>query len=118
MKKKKMNLKQEFISFIKDEWKFLLFCVVFTSVLLFPVDYYITTGGGIININFQKNNNIKKLSRITNLKIINKQSKINNKIKEIQIKKIFYTQKTQKKLIILFFILITIELIDYRRYLP
>ena len=74
--------------------------------------------GGIININFQKNNNIKKLSRITNLKIINKQSKINNKIKEIQIKKIFYTQKTQKKLIILFFILITIELIDYRRYLP
>ena len=50
MKKKKMNLKQEFISFIKDEWKFLLFCVVFTSVLLFPVDYYITTGGGIINI--------------------------------------------------------------------
>ena len=49
-KKKKRDLKKEFINYLKDEWKFLLFCVVLTSVLLFPVDYYITTGGGVSNI--------------------------------------------------------------------
>ena len=49
-KKKKRSLKKEFISYLKDEWKFLLFCVVLTSILLFPVDYYITTGGGTSDI--------------------------------------------------------------------
>ena len=49
-KKRKRNFKKELIGYLKDEWKFLLFCVVLTSVLLFPVDYYITTGGGISNI--------------------------------------------------------------------
>ena len=49
-KKKKFNIKEELINFILDEWKFILFCVVLTIVLLFPLDYYITTGGGISDI--------------------------------------------------------------------
>lgn len=50
-KKKKKNLIKEITNYIKEEWKFLLFCVVITCILLFPVNYYITTGGGTININ-------------------------------------------------------------------
>ena len=51
MKKKKFKkIKKEIIEYFKDEWKFLLFCVVLTCILLFPLDYYITTGGGIFNI--------------------------------------------------------------------
>ncbi len=49
-KKRKRNFKKELVGYLKDEWKFLLFCVVLTSILLFPVDYYVTTGGGISNI--------------------------------------------------------------------
>ena len=49
-KKKKKNIIKQIINYLKDEWKFLLFCVVLTGILLFPLDYYITTGGGIIDI--------------------------------------------------------------------
>ena len=49
-KKKKKNIKKIIISYFKDEWKFLLFCVVLTFILLFPLDYYITTGGGVSDI--------------------------------------------------------------------
>ena len=49
-KKKKKNIKKEILDYLKDEWKFLLFCVVLTCILLFPLDYYITTGGGISDI--------------------------------------------------------------------
>lgn len=49
-KKKKKNFKNDIIDYLKDEWKFLLFCVVLTCILLFPLDYYITTGGGTSNI--------------------------------------------------------------------
>ena len=52
-RRKKKRLKvffNECIDYLKDEWKFLLFCVVLTCILLFPLNYYITTGGGISNI--------------------------------------------------------------------
>ena len=47
----KNKLVKGIIDYIKDEWKFIVFCIVLTAILLYPLDYYITTGGGIIDIN-------------------------------------------------------------------
>lgn len=51
MTKKLKKIINSTIDFLKDEWKFIVFCLVLTIILLYPMDYYITTGGGIININ-------------------------------------------------------------------
>lgn len=45
---KKLYVK--FIDFIKENYLILLFYLVFISIMVYPLPYYIYTGGGIINI--------------------------------------------------------------------
>ena len=45
--KKQLN---KIIQFIKEEYKFLIVLILITAISLFPVNYYIITGGGIKNI--------------------------------------------------------------------
>lgn len=45
---KKLYVK--FIDFIKENYLILLFYLVFVSVMVYPLPYYIYTGGGIINV--------------------------------------------------------------------
>ncbi len=44
------KLTNNFIQFIKEEYKFILVLLLFTLILLYPVKYYIITGGGIKDI--------------------------------------------------------------------
>lgn len=44
------KLINNFIQFIKEEYKFILVLLLFTAILLYPVKYYIITGGGIKDI--------------------------------------------------------------------
>ncbi len=37
------------IEYIKEEYKFLIFLIIFTGILIFPLDYLIFTGGGMLN---------------------------------------------------------------------
>ena len=39
------------IDFIKDEYKFIILCVVIAFVMLFKLPYNLYTGGGILDIN-------------------------------------------------------------------
>ena len=50
MTKKTKKIIKQTKEYIIEEWKFLVFCLALTIVLLYPLDYYITTGGGIIDI--------------------------------------------------------------------
>lgn len=49
-KKKKEKISNRLYTFVGEEWKFILTCILITFILLYPADYMITTGGGIIDI--------------------------------------------------------------------
>ena len=50
IKRKFKQIKNSIVTYIKEEYRFLLTSIFIYIILLIPVNYYITIGGGISDI--------------------------------------------------------------------